>query len=107
MAELIVKYSPGDATAEELRKHIADLETTGYLKAEDRDRRPVHIVHFDLSHANGLGKVPFQSFSESLDNIATYFNIDPTDAYNLYQAADLLMQEKYESVLKPIVEEMK
>ncbi len=107
MAELIVKYSRGDATAETLRQHIADLEKTGYLKAEDRARRPVHIIHFNLAHANGLGKVPFQSFSESLDNIATYFNIDPTDAYNLYQAADLLMKEKYESVLKPLVEEMK
>ena len=51
--------------------------------------------------------MPFASFSEKVNNIATYFNIDPTDAYNLYQAADLLMKEKYESVLKPLVEEMK
>jgi predicted acylesterase/phospholipase RssA len=106
MAELIVKYSPSNTTAETLRQQIADLETKGYLKTEDRDRRPVHIVHFALSQVNGLGKVPYQSFSESLDNIATYFNIERTDAYNLYQAADLLMKEKYETVLKPLVTEL-
>ena len=106
MAELIVKYSPADTTAEVLRRHIADLEANGYLKAEDRERRTVHIVHFALSQVNGLGKVPFQGFSESLDNIATYFNIERTDAYNLYQAADLLMKEKYEAILKPLVEEI-
>src|SRR6185437_14953233 len=106
MAELIVKYSPGDTTAEVLRQHIATLESTGYLKAEDRDKRPVHIVHFALSQVNGVGKTPYQGFSESLDNIATYFNIDPTDAYNLYQAAELLMKEKYETVLRPLVNEL-
>ncbi len=106
MAELIVKYSPAETTAEVLRQRIVDLETNGYLKTEDRDRRPVHIVHFALSQVNGLGKVPFQSFSESLDNIATYFNIERTDAYNLYQAANLLMTEKYEVILKPLVDEI-
>ena len=106
MAELIVKYSPADTTAEVLRQHIADLETNGYLKTEDRDRRPVHIIHFALSQVNNLGKTPFQGFSESLDNIATYFNIDATDAYNLYQAADLLMREKYEVILNPLVREL-
>ena len=106
MAELIVKYSPADATAETLRQHISDLENNGYLKTEDRERRPVHIVHFALSQVNNLGKVPFQSFSESLDNIATYFNIDSTDAYNLYQAADLLMREKYDAILRPLMEEL-
>ena len=106
MAELIVKYSPADTTAEVLRQHITDLETNGYLKTEDRERRTVHIIHFALSQVNGLGKVPFQGFSESLDNIATYFNIEHTDAFNLYQAADLLMKEKYEAILKPLVNEI-
>jgi predicted acylesterase/phospholipase RssA len=106
MAELIVKYSPDNTTAGELREHIAAMESTGYLKAEDHEKRPVHIVHFALSQVNGLGKVPYQSFSDSLDGIATYFNIDPTDTYNLYQAAELLMKEKYETVLKPLVIEL-
>ena len=106
MAELIVKYSPAKTTAETLRQNIADLESEGYIKAEDRDRRPVHIVHFALSQVNGLGKVPYQSFSESLDNIDTYFNIERTDAYNLYQAANLLMKEKYEKVFKGLAVEL-
>ena len=106
MAELIVKYSPGDATARELREHIATLEKDGYVKAEDRDKRPVHIVRLALTQVTSLGNVPYQGFSESLDNIATYFNIERTDAYNLYQAAELLMKDKYEAVLKPLVIEL-
>jgi hypothetical protein len=106
MAELIVKYSPGNTTAEKLREQIRTLNAKGYLKTEDAHGLPIHIVHLALSQVNGLGKVPYQNFSESLDNISTYFNIEPTDAYNLYQAADLLMKEKYETVLKPLVEEV-
>lgn len=106
MADLIVKYSADEATAASLRQQIATLNATGYLRTEDAAHRPVHIVHIALSQVNGLGKVPFQTFSESLDNISTYFNIDPTDAYNLYQAADLLIQQKVDTVLRPLAEEL-
>ena len=78
------------------------MEKEGFLETKDRRGQAVRIVHFALLHTNDLGKVPFQSFSESLDNIETYFNIDETDAYNLYQAADLLMREKYEPILQPL-----
>ena len=107
LADLIVKYSPPEMTAEQIRKHSKDLTTTGYTQLSDREHRPVHIVHFALAQLSGLAnKVPFQSFSESLDNIATYFNIDATDAYNLYQAADLLMKERFEPVLRPLMVEI-
>ena len=39
---------------------------------------------------------------ESLAEMPTKF----PEAYNLYQAAELLMREKYETVLKPLVEEL-
>jgi predicted acylesterase/phospholipase RssA len=106
MAELIVRYSAGNATADTLREQITTLTRTGYLKTEDSQHRPIHIVHLALSQVNGLGNVPYQNFGESLDNISTYFTIDKTDAYNLYQAAELLMREKYGTVLKTIVEEV-
>jgi predicted acylesterase/phospholipase RssA len=106
MADLIVKYSPDDATAASLRAQIATLSQTGYLKTQDAAHRPVHIVDIALSQVAGLQQVPFQTFSESLDNISTYFNIDPTDAYNLYQAADLLFKQRYEAVLKPLAAEL-
>jgi predicted acylesterase/phospholipase RssA len=103
MSELIVRYAPGEVTAEALRQSITELETNGYLETQDRNHAPIHIVHLALSQVNGLGNVPYQGFSESLDNIATYFNIEPTDTYNLYQAADLLVKQKFESVLRKLV----
>ena len=94
------------ADVDTLLEQIATLIRTGYLKTEGSDHRPIHVVHLALSQVNGLGKVPYQNFSESLDNISTYFTIDRTDAYNLYQAAELLMKERYETVLEPIVREV-
>jgi hypothetical protein len=106
MSELIVRYAPGDVTAEALRRDINELENSGYLQTQARNHTPVHIVHLALSQVNGLGNVPYQGFSESLDNIATYFNIEPTDTYNLYQAADLLVKQKFEAILHKLVGEM-
>jgi predicted acylesterase/phospholipase RssA len=107
LAELIVKYSPDELTADKLRQQIEDLQKTGYLETRDRRARSVRIVHIALSELSSLGdKAPFAGFSESLDNIETYFNIDPTDAYNLYQAADLLVRERFEPLLKPMAREL-
>ena len=44
---------------------------------------------------NDLHDLPFKSFSESVNSISTYFNIDQTEAYHLYQAADLLVSERF------------
>ena len=106
LAELIVKYSPDTTTAAELRKNIADLHDSGFLKTEDVKHRPIYIVHFALSYTSQLDQVPFQNFSQSLDSISTYFNIDPTDAYHLYEAAELLMKQKYEPMFKPVLEKL-
>lgn len=107
LADLIVRYSPDELTADKLRKQIDDLQKSGYLETRDRRQRTVRIVHIGLSDINDLnGKLPFASFSESLDNIETYFNIQPADAYNLYQAAELLMKERFEPLLRPIVKEL-
>lgn len=37
--------------------------------------------------------MPYPSFGESIDQISTFYNIQRTEAYRLYQAADLLLRE--------------
>ena len=104
LADLIVKYSAPQTTAEDIRKAIDRLESTGYVQVLDREHRPVHIIHIALSELSQLtNKVPYNDFSSNVDNIGTYFNIDAPDAYDLYQAADLLMKEKFQPILAPLV----
>jgi predicted acylesterase/phospholipase RssA len=104
LADTIVQYAPARITAEELRKHLFELEQTGFLQTEDRDGRPLTIVHIALARAAGLKNAPSQNFGTSLDQIDTYFNISPSDAYSLYQAAGLIIKEKFEDKLVKIRE---
>src|SRR5204863_6971059 len=106
MSDLIVKYSPDDVSAKVLREQIKQLEDDGYLELHDQQGRPVKVVHLALSRLSSLTNLPFQSFSEKVNNIATYFNIDVTEAYHLTQAADLLVREKFEPQLQSIAEEL-
>ena len=99
MAEIIVHTTPDDASARELRGYIRELKDTGLLTLRSRTGHEVHVVHIALSQVDELGEVPFMSFRERVNNIATYFNIDRTEAYHLYQAADLLVKERYEPEL--------
>jgi hypothetical protein len=66
----------------------------------------VQVVHLALSRVNELTDLPFNSFNETVNNIATYFNIEPSEAYHLNQAADLLVREKFELRLKEIEQEI-
>ena len=93
LAELILLHSDDTLNAENLRQHKQRLEQTGLLEILDRDHRPIQVVHLSLSSVRRLSNLPFPSFSESLDNISTFFNIDQTEAYRLYQAADLLLRD--------------
>jgi hypothetical protein len=100
MAEIIVQNAPDDARAEQLRDYIRELKNTGHLSLMDRRGHPVQVVHIALSRVDTLTEVPFMSFRESVNNIATYFNIDRTEAFNLYQAAKLLVEQKHEPALR-------
>jgi predicted acylesterase/phospholipase RssA len=102
LADTIVQYAPADMTAEEIRKNMVELERRGYLQTRDRDGRPLTIVHIALSRSVGLKNTPFQNFGSSLDQIDTYFNITPNDAYSLYQAAELIVKERFEDRLVQI-----
>ena len=62
----------------------------------------MNVIYLSLSQVNDLADLPFQSFSESVNSIETYFNISPTEAYDLYQAADLLVRNKFEPHLREV-----
>lgn len=104
LADLIVQYAPDGMTANDIRKHLSDLQEVGYLQAKDRDGRPLTIIHIALSRAARLKNAPFHSFGSKLDEIDTYFNIDPSDAYSLYQAAELIVKEQFEEKLTQILD---
>src|SRR5581483_12168634 len=91
LSEMIVRYSPDTVTARQLRDQIQELTRTGMLDLTDNHDKPVRVVHLALSRLAELEHVPFHSFSERINNIATYFDIEPTEAYDLTKAAELLV----------------
>jgi predicted acylesterase/phospholipase RssA len=93
LAELVLQHSDDTLTAECLRQKKQELEQKGLLEISDRDHRPIRVVHLSLTNVRQLSNLPFPSFSESIDSISTFYNIDQTEAYRLYQAADLLVNE--------------
>ena len=105
LSEMVVRYAPDNIQAKQLREEIAELEKTGMLDLKDRPR-PVRVVHLALSRLNELHNVPFRSFSEHVNNITTYFDIDPTEAYNLTKAAELLVHEKFQPRLEEIAHQL-
>jgi predicted acylesterase/phospholipase RssA len=106
MADMIVRHSPDDTTARQIRDQIAGLEQTGHLDTRDRVGKRVRVVHVALSYVNDESDVPFTSFSERVNNIATYFNIHPTEAYHLYKAAELLVRGKFAGPLSQIAADL-
>lgn len=100
MAEIIVKYSPGTVTAEQLRNQIDQFQREGFIKLRDRRGHVVTVVHLALSRVAELSNLPSQGFFQRLNDIATFFNISPAEAASLYTAADLLFRQKFESHLR-------
>ena len=106
LAEIIVQNAADDVPARALRRAIADLKSTGHLTQADRTGHTVRVVHISLSQVDELSDVPFTSFRESVNNIATYFNIDRTEAFHLYQAARLIVEQKHEARLLELRDEI-
>jgi NTE family protein len=106
LAEIILDSSPDTADAATLRRERDQLMNEGYVHIEDIAGRPVHVLHLALSRVNDLPDLPFKTFHESVNSISTYFNIDQTEAYQLYQAADLLVRERFRGPLTRIADEL-
>lgn len=94
-------------TADQIRQQRRILEEQGHIQIEDRHGRPVRLVYLSLLRLRRLSELPFPSFTETINNIGTYFDIKETEAYRLYQAADLLMQDKdMHATLEEIVRQL-
>ena len=102
LADMIVQYAPREMTADNIRKHLTELASEGFIHTRDKDGKPLTILHVALSQAAHLKEAPFAGFAHSLDAIDTYFNIDEADAYNLYRAAELIVRERFATKLDEI-----
>ena len=106
LADLVVRHAADQTPAVELRKAIEQLEKGGSLTLQSRNGKPVRVIHVSLSRVSDLTRLPSRGFFEQVNSIATYFNISSAEAYNLYQAADLLFREQFESELLTFREEL-
>jgi predicted acylesterase/phospholipase RssA len=106
LSEMIVRYSPGNVQTKQLRAQIEELTRTGMLDLTDEHQMPVRVVHIALSRLGELSRVPFHSFSERVNSVATYFDIEPEEAYNVTKAAELLIREKFQPRLEEITQQL-
>ena len=106
LADLIIHSSPDDVTAKELRAQIDRLNAEGFLALTDRTGHRARVLYVALAQVNELTDLPFASFGESVNSIATYFNIRPTEAYRLYQAAGLLFRARFDERVREVVREL-
>ena len=106
LADLIVRNASDETTARQLREAIQTLEDGGSLTVKARDGKPVRVLHLALSQVDDLSTLPSRGFREQVNSIATYFNIDATEAYYLYQAAELLVRERFEPELIELAREL-
>lgn len=102
LADLIVRNAPDTTTAATIREQIQTMEQTGYVELTDQAGRTVRVVHLALSRVSELSDVPFAGFDDRLNSIKTYFNIKGTEAYHLYQAANLLIHQRFQGTLNDI-----
>ena len=107
LAEMIVKHGDAKLSAEQLRANISQLNKTGHLSMRDSRGQQIQVMHLALSRLNDVTDLPFQSFDESVNGIATYFNIDETAAYHLYLAAELIIKDKFRAPLTEMGEALK
>jgi predicted acylesterase/phospholipase RssA len=105
LAEIILDSSPDNVTAADLRRNRDALINGGYVELNDVDGRPVYVLHLAMSRVDDAD-LPFHGFKQSLNNIATYFNISSSEAAQLYLAANLLVERKFKNELARIADEL-
>jgi predicted acylesterase/phospholipase RssA len=101
LSEAVVNNALGSYTAAELRGFIDTLQREHYLEIKDQGGRLVRIAHLSLSQ---VGELSTLTFGSSVNTISTRFDMTPGDAFNLYRAAQLLFQQRFDAKLKPLVE---
>lgn len=104
--DVILRNAPDTATAKQIRDGIDQLNREGYIEFQNIGGHPIRVADFALTQVASLQHMPFNGFTESINSINTYFNITPEAAHDLYVAAELLMKDRFEDKLKPLVDEM-
>ncbi len=102
LSDIIIDNITDNVTAGEVRGLIKSMSQTGYLELNDRFNHKVAVVHLALSRVAELNNLPFTSFWASVNRIATYFSIEPSEAYQLYQSAELLVRQKFQDRLRDL-----
>jgi predicted acylesterase/phospholipase RssA len=104
--DVLLRNAPDDATAKQIREGIQTLNTEGFIEFNNIAGHRIRVADMSLSQLNDIKELPFNGFPELINNISTYFNIDPKNVNALYQAADVLMRDHFEAKLVPLVKEM-
>jgi len=103
LADAVVMHSMPTYTAAQLRELIAQMRKDHYVEIRDVGGRLVRIAHLSIAQVSELSSL---AFADSLNSISTKYDITPTEAYNLYHAAGILFQERFNDRLKPLVAEL-
>lgn len=103
LSEAIVNNALGAYTTTQLRGFIDTLQREHYVEIKDQAGRLVRIAHLSLSQ---VGELSTLTFGSSVNTISTRFDMNSGDAFNLYRAAQMLFQERFDARLKPLVAEL-
>ncbi len=106
MADLVVKRAAENAPAKDLRAAISALTRDGYVSLVDRTGHTIRVLYISLEQVSRLANAPSAGFFDSLNGIATDYNIKDSDAYLLYQAAGMLIHDKFGPVVRRLVREI-
>jgi predicted acylesterase/phospholipase RssA len=106
LSELIVNGAQESMTAAQIRDDITQLSDQGFIRFTDKRGHPVRVLYIALAQVNTLKNVPSGSFTEYINSMGTYFNISHAEANRLYEAANLLMHEKFEGRVRELMEEI-
>lgn len=103
LSDILVMHSMPDYKASQLRDFLAQLSTDHYVEIRDINNRPVRIAHLSLAQVVELTSL---NFGQSVNTISTKYDITQTEAFELYKAAQILFQSRFDARLKPLVDEL-
>ena len=106
LTDVVLRNAADTATAGDLRRVLAQLETTGYAEFDNVGRHPVRVARLALTQLAELDQPPSNSLLAAVNSTGTYYNIDPDRARTLYEAADLLVRGRFEATLRQLAAEV-